>query len=147
MEGNSSTTPPTSNTTQAANVTITLSNPRKFLPDLGEPSVKWPEWKEYFINYLATLEDNGSVLSPERKKRILMHSLGPEGLRVYCQMQKIERSGDFDVFECAIADLDDHYSPSVCVAVSRRTFYKRKQEPSESVDDFVSALKHLAIKC
>lgn len=78
---------------------------------------------------------------------MLLHSLGPEGLRVYNQMQKPERPGDLDIFKTALLDLSEHYSPTVCIGVTRRAFFKRKQFQHESVDEYVSSLKTLAAKC
>lgn len=53
--------------------------------------------------------------------------------------------------ECLYADLTEklitHYSPKPLVLVERFKFYKRVQQESESLNDFVVALKRLASTC
>ncbi|KAJ1186200.1 hypothetical protein NDU88_002983 [Pleurodeles waltl] len=127
-------------------LSLQLSTPKEFLASPGEPAVQWKEWKEYFLNYIANLEDCNGLISAERKKRILMQCLGPEGLRIYNQLQKHDR-GDEDVFQSAILDLNDHFSPPVCIAVTRHAFFHKKQEKHEDIESYVSALKHLASSC
>lgn len=78
---------------------------------------------------IANLEDCTGTFTPERKKIILMYCLGPEGLEMYNQLQKHERNaGDLDIFKSALSDLDERFSPMLCVAVMRHTFFQRKLE-------------------
>ena len=60
---------------------LTISPPQPFWPAGSEPCIKWLEWKNNFLNYLATIE-NDIGLSNEQK-RIFLHSIGPSGLKVY----------------------------------------------------------------
>lgn len=86
-------------------------SPVAFLPRPGEPVMKWEDWKEYFINYLSALEDEGGEAFPsQRKKKILLHNLGPEGIRVFRNLvPKTRRADETDEFENALDDLDSHY--------------------------------------
>lgn len=126
-----------------------LNPPVPFLPRPGEPLIKWSDWKDYFLNYVAVLEEeNEDEFSQSRKKKMLLHSLGPEGNRVFNQMEKKVRPPDSgNVFLDALEDLDAHYHPPVCVGISRYEFFQRKQGKMEPAEDYVAALKKLAINC
>lgn len=77
---------------------------------------------------------------------MLLHSLGPEGNRVFNQMEKKPRAHD-SMFLDALEDLDAHYHPPVCFGISRYEFFQRKQGKVKSALDYVAALKKLAINC
>ncbi|KAJ1206773.1 hypothetical protein NDU88_002171 [Pleurodeles waltl] len=57
------------------------------------------------------------------------------------------QAGEGDLYKNALEDLDSYYRPRVGVAVDRYTFFHRKQGKEEPVEDYVSALKKLAINC
>ncbi|KAJ1115932.1 hypothetical protein NDU88_004152, partial [Pleurodeles waltl] len=78
---------------------------------------------------------------------ILLHSLGPIGLKTYNKMPKCSASGDICVFGAAMQDPDRDFAPKVCIGIVRYTFFQQKQEKEESVDDYVADLKKLAIDC
>ncbi|KAJ1207368.1 hypothetical protein NDU88_002759 [Pleurodeles waltl] len=61
--------------------------------------------------------------------------------------KKPRQQGQGDLCINALEDLDNYYRPRVCVAVDRYKFFHRKQGKDESVEDYVSALKNLAINC
>ncbi|KAJ1089758.1 hypothetical protein NDU88_002903 [Pleurodeles waltl] len=124
-----------------------LSAPEPFLPKDGEATLKWEEWREYFVNYISTFDDE-EELTPEKKTNILLHCLGAKGLKIYNSINKKMRAPDQgDVFIHALEDLTENFRPAVCVAVDRFKFYHRKQQLEESVDDYVAALKNLALSC
>ncbi|KAJ1177869.1 hypothetical protein NDU88_003121 [Pleurodeles waltl] len=52
-----------------------------------------------------------------------------------------------DVFSHALEDLTEYFKPTVCVAVDQFKFYHRKQQLEELVEDYVTALKNLALLC
>lgn len=56
-----------------AGAAMHINNPREFLAVPGEPPVAWSDWKEYFLNYIANLEDLSGSFSPERKKECLCY--------------------------------------------------------------------------
>ncbi|KAJ1141229.1 hypothetical protein NDU88_007563 [Pleurodeles waltl] len=124
-----------------------LTAPEPFMPKNGEATLKWEEWSEYFINYISTFEDE-EELTPEKKKKILLHCLGAKGLKMYNSINKKTRAPDQgDVFSHALEDLTEYFRPAVCVAVDRFKFYHRKQQLEESVENYVAALKNLALSC
>ncbi|KAJ1155391.1 hypothetical protein NDU88_008121 [Pleurodeles waltl] len=124
-----------------------LTAPETFMPKNGEPTLKWEEWREYFENYISTFEDEDE-LTPEKKKKILLHCLDAKGLKTYNSINKKIRAQDQgDVFSHALEDLTKYFKPTVCVAVDRFKFYHRKQQLEELVEDYVAALKNLALSC
>ncbi|KAJ1218945.1 hypothetical protein NDU88_006516 [Pleurodeles waltl] len=98
-------------------------------------------------NYISAIEEE-EELSAEKKYRILLHCLGPGGLKIFKNINKKPRqAGDGDLYKNALEDLDNYYRPRVCIAVDHYTFFHRKQGKEEPVEDYVSALKNLAINC
>ncbi|KAJ1143099.1 hypothetical protein NDU88_009410 [Pleurodeles waltl] len=98
-------------------------------------------------NYISAIEEE-EELSAEKKYRILLHCLGPDGLKIFKNINKKPRqAGDGDLYKNALEDLDNYYRPRVCIAVDRYTFFHRKQGKEEPEEDYVSALKNLAINC
>ena len=87
---------------------VTINPPKEFMCVPGEPPIPWAQWKEYFLNYITV--DFGNHFAPQRKKRLLLHSLGPEGLRIYNSLPK-ETSGDNNIFDQTIIALDQYFSP------------------------------------
>lgn len=59
---------------------IGLAPPPPFLPQPGRPPVPWTQWHQIFENYLVA--SGVSDVPPERRKALLLHSLGVEGQRV-----------------------------------------------------------------
>ncbi|KAJ1088687.1 hypothetical protein NDU88_001843, partial [Pleurodeles waltl] len=58
-----------------------------------------------------------------------------------------KQAGDGDLYKNALEDLDNYYRPRVCIAVDRYKFFHRKEGKEEPVEDYVSALKKIAINC
>ena len=58
-----------------------ISPPPAFLETLGEPPVRWSIWFDAFENYLGVI--GVSSFRPERKKCLLLHSLGFEGRSIF----------------------------------------------------------------
>ncbi|KAJ1166482.1 hypothetical protein NDU88_006882, partial [Pleurodeles waltl] len=123
---------------------FTIVPPQAFWAAGNNPPVKWSEWKDYFMNYIGAI-DLDDRMPAEQKKILLLHSLGPLGLKTYNKMQKSPISGDVCVFGVAMHDLDKYFAPKVCIGIIRYKFFQRKQEKGESVDDYVADLKKLAL--
>ncbi|KAJ1177984.1 hypothetical protein NDU88_003234 [Pleurodeles waltl] len=125
---------------------FSISPPHAFCVSVTEPSMKWTEWKDYFTNYIEAIDEEGKM-SGEQKKIILLHSLGPVGLKTYSRMQKSLPSGDGNVFSAALQDLDKYFAPKVCIGITRLHIFQLKQHKGEDVDDYVAELKKLTIDC
>lgn len=128
-----------------AHHSFTISPPHPFWATGSQPSIIWLEWKEYFVNYISAV-DEAEKMKPEQKKRLLLHSLGPTGLKTYTRMPRIT-GGEENVFELALKELGKYFAPKVCIGVTRHTFFQRKQSKDELVDEWVDDLKRLALDC
>ena len=124
-----------------------LTQPSPFLQEAGEPVVLWKQWIANFQNYLLAI--GGDEYSPERKRAVLLHCLGVEGQRIYTTLP---RRGETppegtNVYNHTIQVLQEHFQPTVNVVAERYTFRQRAQQPSESIDNFLSALRDLSKTC
>ncbi|KAL1487277.1 hypothetical protein MTO96_046594 [Rhipicephalus appendiculatus] len=58
-----------------------IAPPDPFLPTPGCPVQPWSRWHDMIKVYLLT--SGASEFSPERRKAILLHYLGPERQRIF----------------------------------------------------------------
>ncbi|KAL1470166.1 hypothetical protein MTO96_024561 [Rhipicephalus appendiculatus] len=58
-----------------------IAPPDPFHPTPGHPAQPWSRWDDMFKVYL--LASSASEFSPERRKALLLPSLGPEGQRIF----------------------------------------------------------------
>ncbi|KAJ1131262.1 hypothetical protein NDU88_009601 [Pleurodeles waltl] len=124
---------------------LNLPPPQPFIPGSSDASIRWQEWREYFMNYISAYDEDNDF-SGEKKKKILLHCLGPHGFKIYNRIEKKQREQG-DVFVHALEDLDRYYSPTVCVGIDLYKFFHRKQNKEEMIEEYVSALKNLALTC
>ncbi|XP_055914355.1 uncharacterized protein K02A2.6-like [Eupeodes corollae] len=102
----------------------------------------WKIWKKQFKIFLAASD----LLSDSdfRKNSLLLHHIGPESFEIF---------DSFDVDEETIkhADLitkfDAYFLPKCNVIMERFNFFSRRQSTSESIDEFLTALKNLSKTC
>lgn len=107
-------------TSVMAQQNFTISPPHPFWATGSQPSMKWSEWKDYFVNYIKAVDEAGKM-KPKQMKRLLLHSLGPVGLKTYNRMPKATPNEE-NVFEKALKDLDKYFDPKVCIGVVRQIF-------------------------
>ncbi|KAL1481573.1 hypothetical protein MTO96_015354, partial [Rhipicephalus appendiculatus] len=103
------------------------------------------------------LASGASEFSPERRKAILLHSLGPEGQRIFNilsvsqaakETKEEEGTGATpDVYDSAVAALAKHFDTTCNLVVERHRFHRRIQFPGESIQEYVTALTELAAMC
>ncbi|KAJ1173813.1 hypothetical protein NDU88_005639 [Pleurodeles waltl] len=97
--------------------------------------------------YLGAI--SGARFRPERKKNILLHSLGFEGRSVfkYLPALVLEEGEEIDEYAETVKKLELRFDIQPSLVVIRHKFFKREQNPGEDVDTFVSALRKLAADC
>lgn len=116
-----------------------------FLPTPGEPRVRWIDWKEGFQKY--ALAAFGPNFSNERKEALLFHCLGAAGQEVVKKLPEPPDIPDGGPYEKTLAKLDKHYCVEENIILERYKFATRTQKTGESIEEFVTALRGLAIKC
>nr|XP_055067975.1 uncharacterized protein K02A2.6-like [Misgurnus anguillicaudatus] len=73
---------------------------------------------------------------------LLLHCLGTEGQRLFYTLPDTG-----DTLDSAMAALQTYFNPKINVVAERHSFRKRAQAPSESVLQYVAALRDLVSKC
>ncbi|KAH8034470.1 hypothetical protein HPB51_024471 [Rhipicephalus microplus] len=113
-----------------------IAPPDLFLPTLGRPVQPWFRWHDMFKVYLPL--SGASEFSPERRKALLLHSLGPEGQRIFNTLsilqaaEQTEEEGTGaapDVYDSAVAALAKHFDATCNLVVERHRFHRRIQFP------------------
>ena len=87
--------------------------------------------------------------SVRKKKSLLLHALGPEAIDISETFLFTKDDGEKKdpTFDELVARFDAHYLPRVNVTFERHQFFTRNQEPGESVDCYITALRKLAQTC
>lgn len=117
-----------------------------FLDRPGKPPVPWKQWRKIFENYMLAID--GTMFKPERQKAMLLHALGTEGQRIFYTLTAAAvPDTTLDVYKKALTTLEVRYAETYNVMVERRKFRQRAQLPDENVDDYVTALRGLALTC
>ena len=83
--------------------------------------------------------------SDEVKVAIFLNIIGEEGIDIFNNFGLSEE--DKKKYELVIQKFDEYLLPKKNIIYERFLFYKRIQEPNESVDNFVKELKKLAQSC
>ncbi|XP_077519781.1 uncharacterized protein LOC144129488 [Amblyomma americanum] len=146
-----------------------LAPPPPFLPVPGRPAVAWPQWFRIFENYLLASE--ASDCTPDRRKALLLHSLGVEGQRIFYTLplpsldnvklgeqtatektsEDSKGTGDtrpeVSSYDIAVAALHAHFSATSNVVAERHRFSRRVQQAGESVNEYITALRELSATC
>lgn len=77
---------------------------------------------------------------------MLLHLLGPECQDIY-QILAIPQIENFNQYQAAIQDLDQHFSVQKNVLFERSTFHTAIQEADENIDQHVIRLRKLSLHC
>ena len=96
--------------------------PPSFLPCPGEPPIPLVTWENMFQNYLLVVGAAGDRWPEERKKALLLHSLGTEGQRLFYMLPS-----QGTTMEEALTALKAHFYPKRNTVAERHAFRKRVQ--------------------
>ena len=107
----------------------------------------WKAWRKRCMVYL-TASDNDEA-SEKKEKSLLLHALGPEAIDISETFFFTKDDGEKKdpTFDELVARFDAHFLPRVNVTFERHQFFTRNQEPGESVDRYITALRKLAQTC
>jgi len=124
--------------------TATLSPPPDFLPVPGQPTIPWPRWLRSFLLYMDAAGLSGEA--DDRQKAILLHCLGAEGQRLY--FANVAESDHKKLKTKEV--IKKHLTPlfhRTNVAAERSKFRARRQQATESIQEYVASLRELASSC
>ncbi|KAH7973957.1 hypothetical protein HPB49_007900 [Dermacentor silvarum] len=132
-----------------------IAPPDPFLPTPGRSVQPWSRWHDMFK--VCLVASGASEFSPERRRALLLHSLGPEGQRIFNTLsvsQAAEKTEEEkgsaatpDMYESAVAALAKHFDTTCNLVVEHHQFHCRIQSPGESIQEYMTALTELAVKC
>ncbi len=112
----------------ATRMALSLPPPEPFLPHAGEPVVPWERWYVSFQTYLvaAGLDD----VPDGRKRALLLHCLGAEGLRIFQTLSAANTYSD------SVARLKDIFKGVIVCLLKRLNF--RTKDANDRVSQPVS---------
>ena len=126
-------------------ITIRHLNPPKYLEiDGSGVKERWKEWKQAWERYILL-----SGVDKQEKKfqsALLLHSIGPDSVRIYNGMSFGEDE-DKDDPSVLMKKFDVHFLGEARDFIERMKFNRRKQKNEESFETFLTALRNLAKTC
>ncbi len=121
---------------------ITL-NPMQLFHDVpGKPSMSWSQWRREMEVYLLA---SGMAEKDEKvQMAVIKHSLGSEGQKT---LFTIPGSNNIDAVEDLFQLLGNYYEPKHNIIAEWVKFVSMEQRQAESVNEFVTRLRHQATHC
>ena len=104
-----------------------VNAPPSFVESPGEPQIQWKYWFDAFETYLGAI--SALRFRPERKKWLLLHSLGFKGRSIYKHIPDLEQEGveALDEHQTVVKKLDKRFDSPPSSIVTRHQFFKRTQ--------------------
>lgn len=112
--------------------------------DLTAMSTAWRLWKQKFLIYLeANTIDKESV---SRQIAIFLSLIGDDCLEIFNSFG-LDRKDASLTLEKVIQKFDNKFLPHKNITVERYNFFTRKQSSEESIEEYVTKLTNMAIRC
>ena len=111
----------------------------------GDPTqlgVKWVKWRRAFELYVKAK----AITDVGQKRALLLHVAGPDVQEVFFTMET-DVVGEDDDYEMAMQALTSYFTPKTNIPFERHVFRQARQTEQESVDQFCTRLRQLAITC
>ncbi|KAJ1209885.1 hypothetical protein NDU88_005257 [Pleurodeles waltl] len=126
---------------------VLVRAPPCFLPHQGVSAVQWKDRIDMFDNYLLALDSED--FNSASKKAILLNGLGSEAQRLFKYMPVATDNGAqiADENREARLGLNNGFAKETNVVLARYKFYTQPKRVGESIDEFVSRLRELSVKC
>lgn len=123
-----------------ATVTTGILKPARLEIDLNSESTAklWKHWKRTFENFSAELEERREGTAAINKLRLLTN---------YLSADAFEFIEDCDTYENAIKVLEELFVKTPNEIFARHLLATRKQQKSESLDEYMQALQLLSKNC
>ena len=116
---------------------LTLA-PFSVLSDSSTLSQRWTKWVKSFEYFLVA----SNVTDKKRQRALLLHLAGPEVQEVF---ETLSDTGDD--YATALDKLNAYFNPQKNIPFERHTFRQAAQDPSETMDAYVTRLKRLVKTC
>ena len=112
--------------------------PFSVLSDSATLSQRWTKWVKSFEYFLVV----SNVTDKKRQRALLLHLAGPEVQEVF---ETLSDTGDD--YATALEKLDAYFKPQNNIPFERHMFRQATQDPSETMDTYVTRLKRLVQTC
>ncbi|XP_053376976.1 uncharacterized protein K02A2.6-like [Mercenaria mercenaria] len=103
-------------------------------------SQRWDKWMKQF-NFFTV---GSGITDATQKRALLLHLAGPETQEIFGTLTETGEDKDYDK---AVEKLTDYFKPKKNIAYERHIFRCEIQRESETVEQFSTRLKHLALTC
>lgn len=107
----------------------------------GNVAQNWKEWYQQFKIYL--IASNKDEENDIRKINILLNLIGPQGVKIYNNFKKKEKTN----FDTVVQAFNQYCEPRKNIIFQRYKFGCCIQQEGQSFDDFLTELKILAATC
>ena len=101
---------------------------------------RWDEWLDRFENFLAAMD----IKDATRKRAMLLHCAGEEVHKIF---RTLEDTGEAKDYTAAKTKLTAYFKPQQNIEYERYIFGHTQQNPSETLDQYHTRLRHLASTC
>lgn len=109
-------------------------------------STNWKKFKEAYRNYEIAIGIGQEASNNNRRVAIFLHVIGEAGVEKYNTMTWAEPDDKLKIIK-VIENFDRELGPKSNIIMERYKFLKRKQEPDESCDQFITQLRVLVKTC
>jgi len=114
-----------------------------FLASAGQPLVPWQRWIAMFEDWLLAIGFPTTAEYASRKAALLRASLSTEIYRIYASLATDLRES----YTAATTQMEDHFDQKSSTVFQRAQFTRRQQRAGETISQYVSALREMAVKC
>ena len=112
--------------------------------NIGEFNESVEEWTTYVERLELYCVANG--IKEERKKACLLTQMGAKTYRLLQSLVLPEKPVDKS-YDAIVKTLTTHLVPKRLVISERFRFYKRNQQPDESINEYVAEIRRLTKHC
>lgn len=112
----------------------------------GNVAEQWRKFKKQLAFYFDSRYSK-KQLTDRKKIGLLMTSLGPEGIEVLETLFDEEEEGREPTYSEIIEAFDEFCNPRKNLVFERSVYFRMRQQPDQTVDSFIVALKRQAALC
>ncbi|KAK7099318.1 hypothetical protein V1264_003469 [Littorina saxatilis] len=117
----------------------------------GSAGIRWKKWIDKLENMLCGLD----VTADDRKKALLLHYAGDEVYEIFDNFSDDQKGVDAvtgadntpNTYQVAKKSQTDYFTPKQNVAYDTFKFRGTIQQPSETIDAYITRLKTIAHRC
>lgn len=110
--------------------------------DLSNAGPRWKKWISRFEILMSAMNIGDTANEVKRKKALLQHYMGGECFDIYSTLK-----ADDDTYEVIKTKLEGYFVPKSNAEYEKYIFRNAKQREGETIDQFCTKLRKLAINC